>query len=322
MEGQSTVIVGYDRAELLDIACVTSTLDMANHLGGRRLYRAVLATPAGRPIQLGSGLTVGGRQSLERLTGPFDTLIVSGGLGHDDAAANPRIVGHVRRLAKESRRVASVCTGASVLAAAGILDGRRATTHWEFADEFAARYPKVTVDPRPIYIRDGNVATAAGITSALDLALAFVEEDHGADLARRVSRCLVTYLQRPGNQAQMSIFTAAPPPEHDLVRRVVDYITSHLDADLSTAALAAQAGVGERQLTRLFVHHIGQPPAKYVRCVRMEAAAKLLTSTSLPITAVARRCGFGSAERLRIIFVQMYETSPSQYRATQSRRTG
>lgn len=308
-------VVGYDGAELLDIACVTTTFGMATLSGGRPPYRLVVATPGGRPIALHSGLTVGGQRSLERLRGPLDTLIVSGGLGHVEAAADPRLVGHVRRLARESRRVASVCTGASILAATGLLDGRRATTHWAYADGIAARYPAVTVDPGPIYIREGNVTTAAGVTSALDLALAFVEEDHGADLARLVARHLVTYLQRPGNQAQMSIFTAAPAPDNDVVRRVTDYVTSHLDADLSAAALAAHAGVGERHLTRVFVEHTGQPPGRYVRRARAEAAARLLTSTSLPMTGVARRCGFGSAETLRQAFVRLYGTSPARYRA-------
>lgn len=321
MRDRIVAVVGYDRAELLDIACVTTTLGMANHLGARPPYRAVIATPGGRPIALHSGLTLGGQQSLERLGGPLDTLIVAGGPGHEDAAADPRLVGHVRRLAALSRRVASVCTGASVLAATGLLDGRRVTTHWAFADGIAARYPKVTVDREPIYIRDGNVATSGGVTSALDLVLAFVEEDHGADVARRVSRHLVTYLQRPGSQAQVSVFTAAPP-ENDIVRRVVDYVASHLDADLSTASLAAHAGVGQRHLNRLFIHHTGQSAGRYVRRTRAEAAARLLTSTSLPVAGVARRCGFGSAEALRLAFTHLYGTSPSQYRTRHGRSAG
>ena len=308
-------VVGYDHAELLDIACVTTTLSMANLMGAQQPYRLVFATQAGRAIDLHSGLALTGQRSLERLTGPLDTLIVSGGLGYHVAAADQRLVGHVRRLATESRRVASVCTGATILAAAGLLDGKRATTHWRYAAQLAGRYPKVTVDPRPIYTRDGNVWTAAGVTSALDLALAFVEDDHGADLARDVSRYLVTYLQRPGTQAQMSIFTAAPPPEHDLVREVVDYIAGHPDVDLSATALAAHAGVSTRHLTRLFLNHIGQSPGRYVRRVRAEAAANLLTATTLPMTGVARRCGFRSAEALRVAFTQVYGTTPARYRA-------
>lgn len=320
MRERVILVVGYDRAELVDIACVTTTLGVANHMGAReRAYRVLFATPGGRAINCNFGLTLTGQQALERCTGPLDTLIVPGGPGHEEAAADPRIVGQIRRLAAQSRRVASVCTGATILAAAGLLDGKRATTHWEYARRFATRFPKVTVDARPIYIRDGNVSTAAGVTSALDLALAFVEEDHGTEVARRVSRHLVTYLQRPGNQAQMSMFAAPPPPDHDVVRRAVDHVTAHVDGDLSSAALAASVGVGERHLTRLFLDHVGQTPNRYVRQVRAEAAANLLTTTSLPVARVARRCGFGTAETLRQAFLNQYGTSPSRYRATQAR---
>ncbi len=310
-------MVGYHAAELLDIACVTSTLIAANVQGGAPLYDACLATPSGRPITCASGLTLQGQRSLQRVTGPLDTLIVSGGIGHEDAAEDRLIVAHVRRLARESRRVASVCTGAAVLAAAGLLDGRRATTHWQYAPVLAARHPEIVVDADPIFIREGKVATAAGVTSALDLTLAFIEEDHGPALARKVARNLVTYLQRPGNQAQMSMFTEGPPPGNHLVRQVVDHITCHLEADLSTAALAAGAGVSERHLTRLFLRHLGQTPGRFVRRARTEAAAHLLAATSLPMAAIATQCGFGTAETLRQAFVDRYGIPPSRYRLTQ-----
>jgi transcriptional regulator GlxA family with amidase domain len=318
MEERRVTVVAYDAAELLDIACVTSTLVSANLYGAAPPYRVRLATPGGHPVTCGDGVTVQAHEVLERVTGPLDTLVVSGGIGHQAAAGDPLILAHVRRLARESRRVASVCTGASILAAAGLLDGRRATTHWRWARHFAARHPEIAVDPDPIFVRDGIIATAAGVTSALDLTLAFVEEDNGAGLARKVARHLVTYLQRPGNQAQMSMFTAAPPPSDGLVRRITEHIAGHLAADLGTAALAAAAGVSERHLTRLFVRHLGRSPGRFVRQARTEAAAHLLASTSLPVAAVAARCGFGTAETLRQAFVARYGISPSRYRATQS----
>ncbi|HEV3498543.1 MAG TPA: GlxA family transcriptional regulator [Actinomycetes bacterium] len=320
MNERRVVVVGYDLAELLDVASVTSSLQFANHFGARPAYQTLVVSPGGRPITCQSGLTLQAQAPLERFVGPLDTLIVSGGYGHQKAAADSRILGHVRRLARQSRRVASVCTGATVLAAAGLLDGRRATTHWEFAHQLAARHPEVVVDPDPIYIRDGSVSTSAGVTSALDLTLAFIGEDNGAELARRVARSLVTYLQRPGNQAQMSMHVAAPPPEHDLVRAVVDHITANLHSDLSTARLASHAGVSDRHLTRLFREHVGHTPGRFVRHARTEAAAQLLTSTALPIARVATRCGFGSAEALRQAFTAHYGTSPSGYRATQARQ--
>ncbi|MFJ8649296.1 GlxA family transcriptional regulator [Streptomyces sp. NPDC093546] len=321
MTERRVAVVGFDTAELLDIACVTTTLVMANHLGApARPYDVVLAAPGGGPIVCGSGFTLLSQQSLERLVGPLDTLVVSGGLAVERAAADARLVGHVRRLAKESRRVASVCTGAAILAATGLLDGHRATTHWQFAARLAARHPEVTVDPSPIYIREGNISTAAGITSALDLTLAFIEEDHGAELARQVARHLVTYLHRPGNQAQMSMFTAASPPRDALVRRLVDHIAGHPDGDLGTVALAALAGVTPRHLTRLFLEHLGQTPGRFVRQARTEAAAHLLASTALPLASVAAKCGFGSAETLRQAFTSRYGIPPSRYREAHAAR--
>lgn len=314
-------MVGYDEAELLDIACVTTTLAMANVIGSPHTpYDARVVSPGGRPIVCSSGLTLQSGQSLQRITGPLDTLIVSGGWGHARAAADPLIVGHVRRLAAESRRVASVCTGASILAAAGLLDGRRATTHWRFAGDLAARHPRVTVDADPIHIRDGAVATSAGVTSAPDLTLAFVEEDHGAELARQVARDLVTYLQRPGSQAQMSMFTSAPPPDHGVVARLVHHIAANPDGDLTMGAPAAIAGVSTRHLTRLFLDQLGRAPGRWVRQARTEAAAQLPATTSLPLPRVAARCGFGSAETLRQAFVSRYGIPPSQYRAAHTRR--
>jgi transcriptional regulator GlxA family with amidase domain len=314
--GRTVVVVGYDGAELLDIACVTTTLAMANHLGAlAEPYDVTLATPGGRPVPSAAGVVLAGCAALELVTGPCDTLVVSGGLGHAAAARDARLVADVRRLAHLSRRVASVCTGVSVLAATGLLDGRRVTTHWRHAARLAERYPDVVVDPDPIYVRDGRYATSAGVTSALDLTLGFVAEDHGPDLARGVSRDLVTYLQRPGNQAQMSMFTSGPVTGHDVVRRVADHVAAHLDGDLGTGALAALAGVTPRHLTRLFLAHAGRSPGRYVRRARTEAAAHLVATTVLPLPAVAARCGFGSAETLRQAFVQRYGVPPSRYRA-------
>ncbi|MFF5705564.1 GlxA family transcriptional regulator [Streptomyces sp. NPDC012794] len=316
MGERAVVVVAYEAAELLDIACVTTGLAMANELGAPGTPYAVrVVAPGGGPVRCGTGLALGSDAALERTKGPLDTLIVSGGTGVERAAADPRLVGHVRRLARECRRVASVCTGAGILAAAGILAGRRATTHWRFAPHLAALHPEVSVDPAPLWIRDGNVYTAAGITSALDLTLAFIEEDHGAELARQVARHLVVYLQRPGNQAQMSLFTATPAPRDDTVRALVEYIAAHPAGDLGTEALAARAGMTARHLARLFTQHLGRSPGRYVRLVRVETAAQLLASTTLPVASVAARCGLGTPEALRKAFAAHYGITPSAYRA-------
>ncbi|MFJ4185018.1 GlxA family transcriptional regulator [Kitasatospora sp. NPDC089509] len=309
------VIIGYDQAELLDIACVTDTLEATNRLAGAALYEVSVVSLRGLPVRVSGGLSMVSQGALERVRGPLDTVLVSGGHGHTKAAEDPELIAQVRRLAARSRRVASVCTGATVLAAAGLLDGRRVTTHWAYADELARRHPAVTVDARPLYVVDGDVCTSAGVTSALDLTLALVEADQGPDLARAVARWLVAYMQRPGDQAQLSVYVKDPPPEHRILRQIVLHIIGNLDADLGVEALAARAGVSERHLSRLFLAQLGDSPARFVRTARSEAAARLLESTALPLTAVARRCGFGSTETMRQAFRADYGTTPSAHRA-------
>ena len=318
-EPRRVLVIGYHAAELLDIACVTTALTVANYLNGAALYRVAVAAPGGRPIHTGSGLTLQVHETLERVTGPLDTLIVSGGIGYVDAMDDRLIVAHVRRLAGESRRVAAVCTGAGILAAAGLLDGRRAATHWDHAALLTARFPDVTFDGDPIFVTDGPICTSAGVTAALDLTLSFVEADAGADIARDVARQLVTYLQRPGNQAQMSMFTTPPAGRHSLVQATIDHVASHLPDDLSTATLAERAGVSERHLTRLFLREVELTPGRFVRRARTEAAAHLLTGSDLTMEAIASRCGFGTTETLRQAFQSRYGVSPSHYRATQAR---
>ncbi|MFI6828828.1 MULTISPECIES: GlxA family transcriptional regulator [unclassified Kribbella] len=318
MDERLVLLVAYDGAELLDIACVTSCLDIANRIGASPPYRMVLATPGKRAVRCDSGLQLQADVALERFNEPMDTLLVSGGLGHEDAAADRSLVGHVRRLSALARRVSSVCTGATVLAATGLLSGRRITTHWMYADQLAAKHPDVDVDADPIYIRDGEIATSGGVTSALDLTMSFIEEDHGEAIARGVALGTVTYLQRPGGQSQMSMFVASRLSGDLLVRRLRDHIVSHPTSDLSTPALARLAGVSERHLSRMFLTHVEQTPAQYVRGVRTEAAAHLLVSGELPLAAVARQCGFGSTESLRQAFLDRYGVPPSQYRRTQA----
>jgi transcriptional regulator GlxA family with amidase domain len=318
-KSRRVLVVGYPAAELLDIACVVSALQVANYLHGRALYEPRLASPGGAPIHTGTGLVLNAELTLERVRGPVDTLVVSGGIGYVNAMEDERLVAHVRRLGRLSRRVASVCTGAGILAAAGLLDGRRAATHWYHAAFLRSRFPEVHFDGDPIFIAEDDVCTSAGVTAALDLTLAFIEADADAELARDVARHLVTYLQRPGNQAQMSMFTAPPAVGHSLVRDAAAHIASHLAGDLSAAALADRAGVSERHLSRLFLKELGVTPGRFVRQARTEAAAHLLTGTGLTVEAVAGRCGFGTTEALRQAFVGIYGVSPSHFRATQSR---
>lgn len=319
MEPRSMLVVAYEDAELLDIACVTSTLKAASRVTGEHHYDITLLTPGGRAISCGDGVRVEAHGALERHSRPADTLVVVGGFGCVTAARDEHLVANVRRLARMSRRVASVCTGAAILGRAGLLDGRRATTHWAFVRMVAAHCPRATIDPGPIFIRDGDVATSAGVTAALDLTLAFVAEDLGDAVAHQVARSLVTYLQRPGTQAQMSIHLASPAPTDPVIRTAVEHVERHLDADLGAAGLARDIGVSPRHLSRLFREHLGQTPGRYVRRRRTEAAAQLLTSSTLPLASIARRTGFGSTESLRTAFVEVYGVPPSRFATRHTR---
>ncbi|AFU04640.1 GlxA family transcriptional regulator [Nocardia brasiliensis] len=316
---RNVVVVGYPDAALLEIACTTEVFDFANRAVERPSYRVGLAGVEEGPMRCSSGLSLLAAQRIDRLDGPLDTLIVAGGPGSRWVTTHGPTLTHIRRLAASSRRIVSICSGAFVLAAAGLLDGKRATTHWEYAADLARMYPLVTVDPAPLFIKDGAVYTAAGVTSALDVTLALIEEDHGPTLARDIAKSLVVYLQRPGNQAQISMYVAASPPNHRVVGDLVGHITGHIDADLSAPTLADRVGLSARQLTRLFDTHLGTTPSRYVRAMRTKAAAELLAGTDLPLTAVARRCGFGSTETLRQAFLDHFATPPSAYRRTSRR---
>jgi transcriptional regulator GlxA family with amidase domain len=313
------LVVGYQGAELIDIACVTSAFRMANDLGATPTYRVLFATVDGRPIATESGLMLNAQRALAEIRAT-DTIIVSGGRGHASAVHDRELVRQVRRLAEQAPRVASVCTGATVLAHTGLLDGRRVTTHWYFAAELAQSYPRLEVDPDPIFLRDGRFATAGGVTASLDLAMAFIEEDHGPELARRVAMGMVTFLQRPGDQAQISSFTHSRRPDHAVVRAALDHVTAHPESDLRAETLAAHVGVSARQLNRLFRAHLGETPGFAVRRVRLEIAAHLIATTELAMSQVARRCGFGSAETLRQAFVVQYGVSPRAFRHDNARK--
>lgn len=308
------LVVAYDDAQILDIACPSGAFDIANGYGATPPYAVELGTLGRRAVRSSTGIVLGAGRGLEAVTGRLDTLIVVGGAGSDRAAADEGLVAQVRRLAGRSRRVASVCTGTFVLAAAGLLEERRVTTHWRYGERLAARHPSVAVDVAPLYIRDGNVYTSAGVTSALDLTLSLIEDDHGPTLARAVARELVSYLHRPADQAQISVFLAAPPPGDRLVRDLAGYVAAHLADDLTPKALAARAGVSTRHLARLFAAHLGTTPARAVRAARAEAAMNLVRSSELPLAVIARRCGFGSAQTLRQALLEHYGMSGDRIR--------
>ena len=307
-------VLAFPDVQLLDIAGPLQVFATANDLariaGRPALYQpAAVADGALTLSSAGLGLAT---QPLPAPRAVVDTLIVAGGWGVHPACQDKKLVGWIKGRAKTARRVASVCSGAFLLATAGLLDGRRAATHWSRCSEFAARFPKVRLEPDPIFVQDGRVWTSAGITAGIDLALALVEEDQGHDLALAVARQLVVFLKRPGGQAQ---FSAALALQHgnDKFERLHAWIADHLSADLSVEALADAAGMSERSFVRHYRAATGTTPARGVEQLRVEAARRALEG-GLPVKRTAQRCGFGSEETMRRSFLRHLGASPQAYR--------
>jgi len=243
----------------------------------------------------------------------LDTLIIAGGPGVEAAAADTDLVRWVQSRALRARRFASVCTGAVLLASTGLLDGRRATTHWSLCSELARRFPAVRVESDPIFVQDGPAWTSAGVTAGIDLALALVEQDLGRNVALAVARYLVVFLKRPGGQAQFS--ARLKLQDGDRFEGLHDWIAAHLDQELSLPVLARQAGMSERSFSRHYAEASGQTPARAVERLRVEAARTMLSDSALPVKRVAQRCGFGSEETMRRSFLRLLATTPQDYRS-------
>ena len=308
------VVVVYPGIQSLDVSGPVEVFSTANRETGTEHYRieVVASTPAA--VTATSGLRLGVDAAIGSVRGAVDTLLVAGGDGVAAAVGDPQLVAGVRRLSLRARRVTSVCSGAFVLAEAGLLDGRRATTHWMVCDTLARLYPKVTVDPDPIFVQDGNVFTSAGVTAGMDLALALVEADLGRDLALAVARRLVLFLRRPGTQSQFSAQLAGQLAERDPLREAQRLIAERPDADLSVAALARHVGMSERNFARCFRDEVGMTPARFVEQARVETARRLPEETDAGVEAVARRAGFGTAETMRRTFLRIVRISPNDYR--------
>lgn len=224
------------------------------------------------------------------------------------------MVAEIRRLANGAARVTSVCTGAALLAEAGVLDGRRATTHWAYTDWMAARWPGVIVEPDQIYVRDGNVWTSAGVTAGMDLALALIGEDHGPEVAHSVAGWLVMFVQRGGGQSQFSPQLRAAQPRHPSLRALVGWMADHLDEDLSVSRLAGRAAMTERTFARAFRAETGTTPAAHVEALRVDASQRLLETTDLTVGAISRQVGFGRPETMHRAFRRRLRTTPDAYR--------
>ncbi|MFE5294257.1 GlxA family transcriptional regulator [Isoptericola sp. NPDC056618] len=315
------VVTLFDGVDLLDVTGPAEVFALlARELDGPTGYEVVLAAETADPVTTSAGVRVLPDATFDDLAGRrVDTLVVPGAVHLDAerrvrAVVDPALVPRVQALADGARRVASVCVGAHVLAEAGLLEGRRVTTHWSTARQLADDHPGVRVDADPIFVRDGDVWTGAGLTACLDLTLALVADDHGQELALRVARQLVMFLKRPGGQSQFSVST----DPRATTRRVDDlrhHVLQNVAAPLTVAELAEQAHVSERQLTRLFRTELGTTPAAYVESVRVEAARQRLETTDDTLERVATACGFGSTDTLTRAFRRRLDTTPAQYRA-------
>jgi transcriptional regulator GlxA family with amidase domain len=327
--------VVYPQLQVLDLTGPHEVFSLANRVacdatGGPAPYelevvaRGTEAWVGARgTVQASGGLRVGVDRAVANPPSPgapaerdrsIDTLLVAGGAGSTAASHDGALVAWLRAVAPGCRRVGAICTGAFVLAAAGLLDGRRATTHWAESADLQARFPAVRVEPDPIFVRDGSVVTSAGVTAGIDLALALVEEDLGAEIAREVARVLVVFVQRPGGQAQFSAQLAAATPERRELRDLLVWIVDHPGDDLSAAALADRAGMSPRHLRRVFRAEVGTTPARYVETVRVEAVRRLLETSDLALRPIARRTGFGTVETLHRAFRRRVGVSPTEYR--------
>jgi transcriptional regulator GlxA family with amidase domain len=304
------VVIVFDGVKLLDAAGPAEVFAEANRFGGD--YTLEVASVDGRDVVT----TIGTRFAVTcRISdiAAVDTVLVAGGDNLVGQPIDPQLVEALKDLPTRTRRIASVCTGSFILAQAGLLDGRRATTHWQHTRLMARAFPDVGVEPDAIFVRDGDVYTSAGVSSGIDLALALVEDDYGSDLVRKVARSLVVYLKRAGGQSQFSVLVEADPPAGSALKVVTEAITSHPGTDHSVKKLAAQASLSTRQLTRLFQSELGTTPARYVEMVRIDVARAALDD-GRSVAETARLAGFGSAETLRRVFLNHIGISPKAYR--------
>jgi transcriptional regulator GlxA family with amidase domain len=324
---RTVLMVLFDQVQSLDVTGPLEVFTGANtwqaSRGGTPAYEIRTASLGGRAVRTSSGLRLTPDGDLRDQPPPRrgqpnpgqlspDLLIVPGGEG--SRRPDPELTAWLRAHGGQAGRLVSVCTGAFLLAEAGLLAGRRVTTHWAYCGALAARYPEVTVEPDPIFVRDGNVATSAGVTAGIDLALALAEDDLGRAAALDIARHLVVFLRRPGNQAQFSAQLAGQLASREPLRDVQRWIAEHPAADLSVETLARAASLSPRQFARAFAAEVGLSPGRYVDQVRLEAARRRLEDTADGVEQTARSCGYGTPEAMRRAFVRALGVSPGEYR--------
>jgi transcriptional regulator GlxA family with amidase domain len=305
---RKVVIVGPPPVQVLD---VTGPLEVFSNAPD---YEVQLANPGREPsLQTNRGVVLGNATPIANLNGPIDTLVIAGGPGAESGSYDPNFIAWIAKVAKQSRRVASICTGAFLLAEAGLLDGRQAVTHWSFCDRLAREYPKVLVRPDPIYLRDGSVYTSAGITAGIDLSLALVEEDHGHETALKIARFLIMFLVRPGGQAQYSHMLSHQAVTSQPLRELQVWMLQHLRENLTVESLAERMGVSARHFTRVCLRETGMNPGQLVDRTRVEAAQQIIDSSARGLKEIADACGFKSADAMRRTFLRILGITAAEY---------
>jgi transcriptional regulator GlxA family with amidase domain len=314
-------MLAFPDAQILDVAgplevfARTSRWLTDEGLVDAPVYEIALLAATPGSLAMSNGLRFVVEKSIDGLDTALDTLMVAGGLGVTAAMSDPRLLAWLRKIAPRVRRLCSVCTGTFLLAEAGLLSGRRATTHWRFCDALARRFPSVRVQTDPIFVRDGHVYTSAGVTAGIDLALALVEEDHGRRVALGVARELVMFLRRPGGQSQFSAQLAAQSADREPIRDLQGWIADNLSEDLSVGKLARRSAMSARNFARVFLRETGLTPATFVKRTRVEAARRRLEESADGIDAIAEHCGFGTRESMRRAFIRSLHVPPGAYRS-------
>ena len=313
-------MLAYPGANCIDVVGQLQVFSSASismqddHPPPRCTYVNEILGPKAGPVRMSAGFDLVAARGIAEVSGGIDTLLIAGGQGHADMVQDPLVLDWLRAMAPRVRRFGSICTGAFVLAAAGLLDDRRATTHWRHCARLADTYPAVAVEPDALHVHDGGVYTSAGVTAGIDLALALVEEDCGRHIALSTARDIVAFLKRPGGQSQFSAHLEAQTSDETPMRALQDWILDNLDRDLSVEALADHAAMSPRTFARAFVRDCGTTPAKFVERARLDAARRALEDTTDPLTVIAERHGFGHAETMRRVFQRHFNIAPQDYR--------
>src|SRR5881409_4016541 len=315
------VFVTAPEVEILDLVGPLQVFARASEMycqenpGSPPIYSVeVVTTSAHRSFVANCGVRITAHKTFRELRGQIDTLLVAGGNSIERDEINPAAVHWLKRIARETRRVGSVCTGAMLLARAGLLDGRRATTHWNWCEVLIKRAPRADVNPDPIFVRDENVYTSAGVTAGMDLALALVEEDHGSKLALQVARNLVLYLRRPGGQSQFSAALSLQLTDRKPLRELESWVLDNLHKPLTVPVLAQRVAMSPRNFARVFAKEMKITPAKFVERLRVEAARRRLEESHNSMEMIASECGFGNVNLMRNVFQRTLKIPPGQYR--------